>query len=114
MGRNDVLFPGAHNERLKQKASPHNRALASAADLQQVSAQAGIAVGALHQENRKRQQEIAEWGGAHLLLLRVLVRKGIITEPDLLEERAAMRAEWEAAEAAKAAQAEAPAVAPAE
>lgn len=110
MGQNDFLFPGAHNERLRQKASARNKALASNADLhrlagetgeqlQQIATQSGLALAALQAENLARQQEIAQWGVEHLILLRILIRRGVVSEEELIAERNNIRAEVEAAQA---------------
>ena len=103
MGKNDILFPGIHNERLKSKAK--GRALASTDDLgrlasrtQDIATHTGLAIDAMQSEILSRQQEIAQWGVEHLVLLRVLVRRGVITEDDLRAEREAVRAEVEAAQ----------------
>lgn len=109
MGQNDIIFPGAHNERLQQKAAARNKALASNADLhrlagetseqlQQIATQAGLGLAALQTENRTRQQEIAQWAVEHIVLLRLLVRAGVITEADLAAQRDTLRAEVEAAQ----------------
>lgn len=44
-----------------------------------------------------RQQETAHWAIEHAVLLRVLIRKGVITPQELVDEREAVRREIEAA-----------------
>ena len=105
MGQKDILYPGLNDPRRK----PTKQVLASKDDigklagetqqgLQEIATQAGLALAALQTENLSRQQEIAQWGVEHLVLLRVLVRRGVITEDDLRAEREAVRAEVEAAQ----------------
>ncbi len=105
MGQKDILYPGLNDPRRK----PTKQVLASQDDitrlagethdqLQTVATQAGLALAALQGENLTRQQEIAQWGVEHLVLLRVLVRRGVITEDDLRAEREAVRADVEAAQ----------------